>query len=58
MGKKKSKHGKAGSHAAAKAEVRKLIKAGKVNKKCCESKPRCKRCPVRALKQAKADAAA
>ncbi|WP_034270035.1 hypothetical protein [Haloechinothrix halophila] len=54
-GKKKSKRGKAGSHDAAKAEVRGLIKAGKVKKKCCKSKPRCARCPVRALKKAKAD---
>lgn len=60
-GKKKSKHGKAGSQDAAKAEVRRLIKAGEVKKKCCKSKPRCPRCPVRALQKAKAgtlDAAA
>lgn len=35
--------------------VRKLMKAGKVKKKCCRSESRCKRCPVRALKKAKAD---
>ncbi|MGH3761144.1 hypothetical protein [Actinophytocola sp.] len=35
--------------------VRKLMKAGKVKKKCCRSSSRCKRCPVRALKKAKAD---
>lgn len=35
--------------------VRRLIKAGKVKKKCCKSKPRCKRCPVRALKKAARD---
>jgi hypothetical protein len=33
--------------------VRKLMKAGKVKKKCCRSKPRCKKCPVLALKKAK-----
>ncbi|SFP35362.1 hypothetical protein SAMN05421810_102340 [Amycolatopsis arida] len=32
--------------------VRRLMKAGKVKKKCCRSKPRCKKCPVRALKKA------
>ncbi|EHK87762.1 hypothetical protein ACWGRK_19590 [Saccharomonospora azurea] len=35
-----------------KAVVRNLMKAGKVKKKCCRSKPRCDRCPVRALKKA------
>jgi hypothetical protein len=35
--------------------VRKLMKAGKVKKKCCRSTSRCKRCPVLALKRAKAD---
>jgi hypothetical protein len=35
--------------------VRKLMKAGKVKKKCCRSESRCKRCPVLALKRAKAD---
>ncbi|WP_167305377.1 hypothetical protein [Saccharomonospora piscinae] len=41
-----------------KSVVRALVKAGKVKKKCCKSKPRCKKCPVRALKQAqKADRA-
>lgn len=39
---------------APQAQVRKLIKAGKLKKKCCKSKPRCKRCPVLALKKAKA----
>ncbi len=33
--------------------VRRLMAAGKVKKKCCRSKPLCKRCPVRALKKAK-----
>jgi hypothetical protein len=37
------------------AVVRKLMKAGKVKKKCCRSKPRCKKCPVLALKKAKND---
>lgn len=36
------------------AVVRRLIKAGKVKKKCCKSKPRCKKCPVLALQKAKA----
>jgi hypothetical protein len=35
--------------------VRKLIKAGKVKKKCCKSSSRCDRCPVLALKRAKSD---
>lgn len=35
--------------------VRKLMKKGKVKKKCCRSSSRCKRCPVLALKRAKAD---
>jgi hypothetical protein len=29
---------------------------GKVKKKCCRSKPRCRRCPVVALRLAKAGA--
>ena len=37
------------------AVVRKLIKAGKVKKKCCRSSDRCKRCPVLALKRARAE---
>ncbi|GAB3369290.1 hypothetical protein GCM10027360_40080 [Amycolatopsis echigonensis] len=39
------------------AVVRKLMKAGKVKKKCCRSKDRCKKCPVLALKKAKAGVA-
>lgn len=35
--------------------VRKLMKKGKVKKKCCRSSSRCRRCPVLALKRAKAD---
>jgi len=35
--------------------VRKLIKAGKVKKKCCRSSSRCKRCPVLALKKARSE---
>jgi hypothetical protein len=46
---------KSSSRAASVAAVQKLIKAGKVKKKCCRSAPRCKRCPVLALKRAKAD---
>lgn len=40
------------------AVVRSLMKAGKVKKKCCRSAKRCKKCPVRALKKAKAAVAA
>jgi hypothetical protein len=36
------------------ATVRRLMKAGKVKKKCCRSKSRCKKCPVLALKKARA----
>jgi hypothetical protein len=35
--------------------VKKLMKAGKVKKKCCRSSSRCKRCPVLALKKAKSE---
>ena len=35
--------------------VKKLMKSGKVKKKCCRSDSRCKRCPVLALRRAKAD---
>jgi hypothetical protein len=35
------------------AAVRKLMKKGKVKKKCCRSSSRCKRCPVLALRRAK-----
>jgi hypothetical protein len=38
------------------ATVRKLIKAGKVKKKCCRSKSRCKTCPILALKFYRASA--
>jgi hypothetical protein len=38
--------------------VRKWTKAGKVKKKCCRSKSRCKKCPVLALKRAKVKVAA
>lgn len=34
------------------------MKAGKVKKKCCRSKPRCKKCPVRALERARLEAEA
>lgn len=33
--------------------VRKLMKSGKVKKKCCRSESRCKKCPILALKKAK-----
>jgi hypothetical protein len=39
-----------------KARVRRLMKAGKVKKKCCRSKSRCKMCPVLALMKARAAA--
>lgn len=42
---------------SAQAQVRSLIKQGKVKKKCCRSKSRCKRCPVLALRKARADVA-
>jgi hypothetical protein len=50
--------GKKHGTAAAQARVRKLIKAGKLKKKCCKSKPRCQRCPVLALKKARKELAA
>jgi hypothetical protein len=34
--------------------VQKWMKAGKVKKKCCRSKNACEKCPVLALKRAKA----
>ncbi|GAB3871597.1 hypothetical protein ACFQ1S_20665 [Kibdelosporangium lantanae] len=36
--------------------VKRLMKAGKVKKKCCRSASRCGKCPVLALKKAKAAA--
>ncbi|MBP2320793.1 hypothetical protein JOF56_001178 [Kibdelosporangium banguiense] len=38
-------------------QVKKLMKAGKVKKKCCKSSDRCKKCPVLALRKIKAKAA-
>ena len=38
------------------AVVRKLMKAGKVKKKCCKSRPRCRKCPVVVLRLTKAGA--
>lgn len=35
------------------AQVRLLIKKGKLKGKCCRSKKPCKRCPVLALKRAR-----
>lgn len=62
MGKKKQ--AKAVARAVAKSPgsspakvVRKLMKAGKVKKKCCRSASRCDRCPVLALKCVKAELA-
>jgi len=52
---KKSAHKEHGGDP--KKVVRKLIKAGKVKKKCCRSRPRCKKCPVLALKKAKRELA-
>lgn len=52
MGKKASKKDLTPTQAA-QARVRKLIKKGKLKKKCCKSKPRCKRCPVLAMKKAR-----
>jgi hypothetical protein len=33
--------------------VKRLMKKGKVKKKCCRSSPLCKKCPVRALRRIK-----
>lgn len=30
--------------------IRKMMKSGKVKKKCCRSKSRCKKCPVLAMR--------
>ncbi|MEV4318679.1 hypothetical protein [Actinocrispum sp. NPDC049592] len=38
--------------------VKRLMKAGKVKKKCCRSSDRCGKCPVLALRKAKAKLAA
>jgi hypothetical protein len=35
--------------------VKKLMKKGKVKKKCCRSKSPCKKCPVLALRRIKAE---
>ena len=60
----KKKQAKAVAKAVAKSPgkppakvVRKLMKAGKVKKKCCRSESRCERCPVLALKLVKAELA-
>ncbi|WP_169514565.1 hypothetical protein [Actinokineospora enzanensis] len=34
--------------------VKKLMKKGKVKKKCCKSKPLCGKCPVLAFRRLKA----
>ncbi|HEU5472092.1 MAG TPA: hypothetical protein VFV67_15675 [Actinophytocola sp.] len=54
MGKKKKKKNKLPKGTPAQV-VRKLMKAGKVKKKCCRSAERCKKCPVLALKRIKDD---
>ncbi|TDQ04154.1 hypothetical protein [Labedaea rhizosphaerae] len=53
MGKKKKK-AKKGPPRSPADTVKKLMKAGKVKKKCCRSTSRCKKCPVLALRKAKA----
>jgi hypothetical protein len=37
--------------------VKKLMKKGKVKKKCCRSKSACKKCPILALKRVKIELA-
>ncbi len=37
--------------------VKKLMKKGKVKKKCCRSKSACKKCPILAFKRVKAELA-
>jgi len=55
--KKKDKHKHRPAEGESPAEyVKRLMKAGKVKKKCCRSSSRCKKCPVLALKKAKAAA--
>ena len=45
--KKKDKHKHRPAAGESPAEyVKRLMKAGKVKKKCCRSKPQCKRCPI------------
>ena len=53
MGKKDKKAKKRPPRSPA-DKVKKLMKAGKVKKKCCRSTSRCKKCPVLALRKAKA----
>jgi hypothetical protein len=55
VGKKHKKHPKGETPAD---RVKRLMKAGKVKKKCCRSSSRCKKCPVLALRKAKAKLAA
>lgn len=50
--KKKHKHRPAPGESPA-AYVKRLMKAGKVKKKCCRSADRCGKCPVLALRKAK-----
>jgi uncharacterized glyoxalase superfamily metalloenzyme YdcJ len=65
VGKKHKKHHRDKKHGETKhrdetpaERVKRLMKAGKVKKKCCQSSPRCKKCPVLALRKAKAKLAA
>ncbi|GAA4433906.1 hypothetical protein ACFQV2_04615 [Actinokineospora soli] len=45
-----------GKHKGTPADrVKKLMKKGKVKKKCCRSKDMCKKCPVLALRRIKAE---
>jgi hypothetical protein len=37
--------------------VKRLMKKGKVKKKCCRSKSACSKCPILALKRAKVELA-
>jgi hypothetical protein len=60
VGKKHKKHGGGKKHRdeTPADRVKRLMKAGKVKKKCCRSASRCKKCPVLALRKAKAKLAA
>ncbi|NHI15946.1 hypothetical protein [Microbacterium excoecariae] len=52
-GKKAKKHGGSASKKKHKAKAKKLTP----KKKCCASKPRCTRCPIRMLKEGRLDPA-
>jgi hypothetical protein len=55
MGKKSAVQAAVSKSATPAEAVRRLMKKGKVKKKCCRSKSRCKKCPILALKAVKAD---